>query len=139
MALNNQLRAAQRDLAHQASNDGHGHQAGDGVLRSIASTIANRVRDEDQVGRYGGEEFLVVAEVGSERGALALAHDLRISVATQPIATARGTVSATVSIWVDAVPAGRGPLESGPAVAAADRALCAAKDAGRNGVVVASP
>lgn len=180
MLLNNQLRAAQRELAHQASHDGltgllnhtsvnealdklvgntarggvavlmidvdyfklindqYGHQVGDSVLKAIASTIVDRVRDDDLVGRYGGEEFLVVAEVDSERAALGLAQDLRISVATAPIAAAEGTVSATVSIGVNYIPVGQGRLTSGAAVEAADRALYAAKDSGRNCVVIAS-
>lgn len=179
MALNSELRSAQRELAHQATHDGltgllnhtavndaldkvlsqlprsgtavimidvdHfklindrlGHQTGDSVLRSIATTIVNRVRGEDLVGRYGGEEFLVVAEVDSERAALGLAQDLRISVATQPVSAPGGTVSTTVSIGVNYVPAGTTAVDSGSAVAAADKAMYAAKESGRNCVVMA--
>jgi len=117
-------------------NDSFGHQTGDRVLRQVAEAVTRRVRSEDLVGRYGGEEFLVVAGVHSERAALALAEDLRRSVAGESVASREGVISPTVSVGLAFVPQG-GEQSVVEALSAADEALYAAKDAGRNRVMMA--
>lgn len=117
-------------------NDQHGHQVGDRVLRQVAEAITRRVRSEDLVGRYGGEEFLVVAGVHSERAALGLAEDLRCSVSAQHIQHREAAISPTVSVGLAFIPPGRVPTAT-ETLAAADKALYAAKHAGRNRVMVA--
>ena len=118
-------------------NDTHGHPVGDEVLAAVAARIRAALPDRDLVGRYGGEEFLVVFGA-SEPGALSsVVERIRGSVAQTPVSCAAGLLAATVSIGLcspKAKPAaGRDAL-----VAAADRALYVAKRNGRNRVVVCS-
>lgn len=116
-------------------NDQHGHDAGDAVLREIAQRGVRGTRQVDIVGRYGGEEFVVVMpETDIETARTAVAERLRRMIADQPIVTPQGALSVTVSIGVAACD------EKVADVAAllkrADTALYQAKAAGRNRVVV---
>jgi diguanylate cyclase (GGDEF)-like protein len=118
-------------------NDTYGHAAGDRVLVEISRRLRATVRDSDILGRWGGEEFLVVftdadpeaGRVGSER--------IRLAIAREPVA-----LGPDVSVWVTVSVgvAGRAPdarLSDGT-LAAADGALYEAKAGGRNAVVVAT-
>ncbi|WP_054696508.1 GGDEF domain-containing protein [Syntrophomonas palmitatica] len=70
------------DLDHFKSvNDTYGHLAGDEVLQQVAQTIKNTVRNTDMVGRYGGEEFLVLLPESNLQGAIAIAERLRLNIA----------------------------------------------------------
>ncbi len=125
------------DLDHfKQVNDTHGHPVGDHVLQTLAQRIAGNVRTVDRVARYGGEEFAVVLVQGASGFAKETAERIRAAVAAEPIATSDGrSVSMTVSIGVAAL-GGPGDTPAG-LVAAADKALYAAKAAGRNQVVTA--
>ena len=114
----------------KALNDRHGHGAGDDVLRGLAERLRSRVREEDLVARFGGEEFLVVLPDTGAEGAASAAEDLRAAVAAAPFPIGRFTVALTVSVgWAT----WRGEsLER--LVARADRGLYAAKEAGRDRV-----
>jgi len=113
-------------------NDTHGHAAGDAVLVAVARTLARGVRGSDRVGRWGGEEFLVLCPDTQEAGAMALAEKLRRDVARTPLANGlRVTVSVGVAI---AAPGCDGVDEL---VSRADTALYRAKAAGRDRAVVA--
>ena len=124
------------DLDHfKRVNDEHGHPAGDEVLREAARRIASSLRHFDFVGRYGGEEFVVVLP-GADAGTAALiAERVRAAIATLPfqISTPAGALELelTASVGVAC-----GPKDA-PAdlIACADKALYAAKHAGRNLVV----
>lgn len=121
------------DIDHfKRVNDQYGHQAGDQVLCRVVQVLQERVRSQDLVGRYGGEEFLVVLPGTDVAGALLLASDLRKAVESPA-----GAIGVTVSIGVFG-----GQLEPGDSwdllVAAADRALYLAKENGRNRVEVAA-
>lgn len=113
-------------------NDSHGHQSGDKVLRDLATCIKERVRTQDTVGRWGGEEFIVLLPDTDAAGAEALAEQLRqaverwrfVSLQAQPIPL-------TISIGVHALAEGEGSDEL---VGVADRALYLAKQHGRNRV-----
>jgi two-component system, cell cycle response regulator len=109
-------------------NDRHGHGAGDDVLRGLADRLCSRVRQEDIVARFGGEEFLVILPDTDGSGAATAAEDLREAVAAQPFTVGRIALPLTVSAgWAT----WRGePLER--LVARADRGLYAAKEAGRD-------
>lgn len=117
-------------------NDGYGHQAGDEVLFALVQRIRGVLRAYDHLGRYGGEEFLVVAP---GRSAVAdLQERIRGAVADSPFETAAGPLSVTVSIGVAVACARTNPyLTFESLIRAADDALYRAKQAGRNQVVVA--
>jgi diguanylate cyclase (GGDEF)-like protein len=113
-------------------NDTFGHEAGDRVLHDVAATLQRACRAEDVVGRWGGEEFLVVAPITTAAGAGVLAERVRAAVATEPVQLAEAECPITVSIGVAA---GTGDVEG--LLRKADAALYASKDGGRNRVTVA--
>jgi diguanylate cyclase (GGDEF)-like protein len=114
----------------KAINDTHGHQVGDDILRELTQTIKNSLRPEDTIGRWGGEEFLVIAN-GTELGsAETLAQRVRAGVAEYQFSTV-GRV--TVSIGVAQF---HSDTSVSHTFSIADKALYEAKHAGRNRVVV---
>lgn len=117
-------------------NDTHGHQCGDRLLARVAAAISSAVRFEDVVGRYGGEEFALVAGGVDEVGARALGEKLRalIALAEVPVSPDGISVSVTVSVGSVTVPGGV-RIDSAAAVEAADSNLYAAKFRGRNCVI----
>jgi diguanylate cyclase (GGDEF)-like protein len=127
------------DLDHFKSvNDTYGHLVGDDVLRETAKRLLASVRSYDFVGRYGGEEFLVVLNNCNPSYAFARAEEIRKAIAQKPVLSSSGPVPITMSLglllnqeW------GRRPVEE--LLHEADAALYAAKAAGRNCVRVASP
>ncbi len=124
------------DVDHFKSvNDTHGHQAGDAVLKQVAEILRETAREIDRVGRYGGEEFIVLLPSANMEDAAAFAERVRAAVEAREFTYAGGTLRRTVSAGVAAWPhpAIRG-LES--LVKAADDALYAAKGGGRNRVEV---
>ncbi|UUX96882.1 diguanylate cyclase [Aquabacterium sp. J223] len=121
------------DIDHfKAVNDGHGHAEGDRVLRDVARCLQGTVRGTDIVGRYGGEEFLLLLPDTPAEGALAACEKLRAVVAACP-----GAVRVTISLGI-AVPAADWP-DAAAVLAAADAALYRAKAEGRNRVVLQGP
>ena len=121
-------------------NDQYGHPAGDRVLCSVVNVLRQRVRAQDLVGRYGGEEFMVLLPDTGLTGAQQLARALCKAVEESrcPADGVPGPgIAVTVSIGVFG-----GRLESGDSwdmlIAAADRALYQAKNNGRNRVEVAT-
>jgi diguanylate cyclase (GGDEF)-like protein len=116
-------------------NDGHGHQAGDAVLRRIAAILDSGARQVDLAARYGGEEFAVLAPETDLLGATKLAERLCADLEAATIELPDGPeLSVTGSFGV----AVKGQLERPEQlVAAADEALYEAKRAGKNQVVVA--
>jgi diguanylate cyclase (GGDEF)-like protein len=124
-------------------NDTHGHQAGDDVLREVASRIKAELRMSDALGRFGGDEFVVLLIDADLESARIVAHRIRASVADQAFLLAEGKgLAVTVSIGVAALPeVGREhPIEevAQQLVAQADAALYEAKQQGRNRVVAAA-
>ena len=86
------------DLDHFKSvNDTRGHPTGDAVLKEVSRRMARSVRPYDTVGRYGGEEFIVVAPSCGRSGAIALAERILNSLRSAPVETDRGPLSVTVS------------------------------------------
>lgn len=118
-------------------NDTYGHPAGDEVLRQGAALMAQRLRAGDVLGRYGGEEFCVIAPDTDTEGALTLAESLREIVSIRPIETEAGAVAVTVSIGIAASPAGS-VRALASLLADSDHALYLAKHAGRNRVVLSN-
>jgi two-component system cell cycle response regulator len=113
-------------------NDTLGHAGGDAVLRQVADRLHQRVRLEDVVGRWGGEEFLVLGAATDATAAEALAGRLLAAVAGSPFAIeGAGDVGVTVSIGCAA-----GIDDAEALLRRADAALYEAKAKGRNRVVV---
>jgi diguanylate cyclase (GGDEF)-like protein len=128
-----QLAAILFDLDHfKKVNDVHGHAKGDEVLASVGAAVAATVRESDFVGRYGGEEFVALLPDTSGEGAAQLAEKLRIVIEALEIPDLDRRLSASFGVAV--LP---GDAMTGEQLLrAADRALYAAKNAGRNRVEV---
>ncbi|HZR56695.1 MAG TPA: GGDEF domain-containing protein [Terriglobales bacterium] len=112
-------------------NDTHGHAAGDAVLCEIANELTSAVRPYDSVGRYGGEEFLIVAPGCTEKETWELAERMRNSVANR--ATSGQVHKLSISLSLGFV-AGASESEIESLLHAADEALYLAKRSGRNRV-----
>jgi diguanylate cyclase (GGDEF)-like protein len=118
-------------------NDQHGHAAGDEALKTLAKALADLTREEDVLARYGGEEFALIARDINRDATLALAERMRRAVEEQTLAMGEGlSLSFTVSIGIAHCEPGEVP-NAQQLFVAADRALYAAKDAGRNSVSIA--
>ncbi|GII23096.1 diguanylate cyclase [Planosporangium mesophilum] len=114
-------------------NDTYGHPVGDEVIRTIAARLRESTRDTDVVGRYGGEEFvLVTPETGG--GATLLAERLRTAICERPVETEAGPLPVTISVGVAHVDSGEQDLSQ--LLERADSALYVAKQHGRNRVEV---
>jgi two-component system cell cycle response regulator len=112
-------------------NDTYGHLAGDAVLKETARRITGCVRPYDTVGRYGGEEFLVVAPSSDALGTLALAERIRETIQSLPVITEASPVHVTASCGVSIGRSER-PLDRQVLLRLADEALYRAKEQGRN-------
>jgi two-component system cell cycle response regulator len=127
------------DLDHfKYVNDKYGHQCGDAVLKEAARRMQNSVRPYDIVGRYGGEEFLIVVPTSDVPSAWGLAERIRKTIANQPITTQAGDVNITATFGVAASTQAR-PVDSQALLHLADEALYRAKAQGRNRVELATP
>ena len=118
-------------------NDTYGHRAGDLVLIEAARRMSDKVRTYDAVGRYGGEEFLIVLSDCDATGAGDRAERLRGYIAETEFSTEAAMVLVTASFGV-ACSRDMGTLDSDLLIQRADAALYEAKDRGRNCVVVSS-
>ncbi len=131
------------DLDHfKRINDQHGHLAGDALLKRIAEEIKRCLRTSDAVGRYGGEEFLLVLPETDLAGAWAAAEKVRSSIAALEVLVAPGvTVSATVSIGLAELDLDAAPGEATiyDLIRIADENLLKAKRTGRNRIVPPLP
>jgi diguanylate cyclase (GGDEF)-like protein len=115
-------------------NDTYGHLAGDAVLREYALRIQRSVRPYDTVGRYGGEELVILLPGCGPEEAAARAEQMRECIAQQDFSAFAHAIPVTCSFGVGATNgAATGPQEL---VALADRALYAAKGRGRNCVAL---
>jgi diguanylate cyclase (GGDEF)-like protein len=122
------------DLDHfKAVNDRHGHLVGDEVLHGVAARIRAAVRDFDFVGRFGGEEFLLVLENTSLHTARQVAERVRRRVAGGALHCRDAEVAMTISQGLTEARAGDDPVAL---IDRADRALYRAKQSGRDCVVV---
>src|SRR5580693_3659153 len=119
-------------------NDTHGHLIGDAVLQEVTRRLAVGVRPYDVVGRYGGEEFLVVFPGCNAANLIVGAERLRHCIADQPIETSVGQISVTLSLGLVSVePDEKETLDCEAFLRNADEALYAAKARGRNRVETA--
>jgi diguanylate cyclase (GGDEF)-like protein len=122
------------DIDHfKTVNDTHGHRGGDAVLRAVAARAANSIRANDILGRWGGEEFVVVATHTPRDGLTVLAERLRHAVGRTPIVIGAQTITATVSVGGTVAQPADGVEDL---VARADAALYVAKNTGRDRSVI---
>jgi diguanylate cyclase (GGDEF)-like protein len=127
---NQPLSVLMLDIDHfKGINDTHGHATGDQVLRSVAEAIKDRLRNIDQVFRFGGEEFLIVlSNTGSESAAM-VGERLRDAAQQLSYPLNEGPVKLTVSLGCSTLLPGESPDSL---LHRADTALYAAKRHGRN-------
>ena len=132
------LSVAMLDLDHfKHVNDTYGHVVGDEVLREIARRLERAIRVYDSVGRFGGEEFMIVLPGTGRVDAERAAERIRIEISREPILTSAGTLRITGSLGV-VTHRGEGPNDATGLLVAADDALYDAKGSGRDRVTVAS-
>ena len=125
------------DLDHfKQINDTHGHMVGDEVLREISLRLAEVVRVYDKVGRFGGEEFVVVLPGTSQAEAEAAAERIREELSRAPVDTTVGPLTVTASLGV-VTRQGELANDATTLLVAADTALYSSKESGRDRVTVA--
>ena len=117
-------------------NDTYGHQAGDEVLKEVALRVSRNLRHFDMVGRYGGEEFVVVMPDAATEAAAMVAERLRQRIADEPFAISvpPGSIPVTISLGVAST--GDSVCQPEALIKRADTALYQAKRSGRDCVVV---
>src|SRR5262245_57229125 len=117
-------------------NENLGHPIGDEVLREAARRMSSSVRPYDAVGRYGGEEFLIVLPGSDGLGALTVAERIREGFANRPVLTSAGPVPVTLSLGV-AAEGGESAGDGSALLLAAGTALALAQKSGRNRAALA--
>jgi diguanylate cyclase (GGDEF)-like protein len=115
-------------------NDTYGHAAGDQVLQLMAKLCLNNIREIDIIGRYGGEEFVILLPESSAPDACIVAERLCSLVAGEPFSTPGGDIPITISLGVSTVDENNESLEG--LIKQADKSLYKAKLLGRNRVGV---
>ncbi|NQD35536.1 GGDEF domain-containing protein [Permianibacter sp. IMCC34836] len=123
------------DIDHfKAINDQHGHEAGDAVLCHVSELLKACLREQDTVGRWGGEEFLLILPQMSKQDGVRAAERMREAVAKSPLLRDGKGLSVTLSFGVDDCPPG---ADLDRCLRQADTALYQAKAEGRNRVLAA--
>ncbi|GGF48603.1 diguanylate cyclase [Azorhizobium oxalatiphilum] len=126
------------DIDHfKGVNDTYGHPAGDAVIKHVAAVFRANLRTHDHVGRFGGEEFVVLLQDTDEATTLALAERIRLAIAADPVLFEDQTIAITISIG--AALAGNGDRDMDEVIERADLGLYDAKNSGRNRVSFARP
>lgn len=129
---------AMADLdSFKITNDTHGHAGGDEVLRRVSKVMRDSIRRYDSVGRYGGEEFLIVLPGCDQANAVGHAERMRKAIAQIIVETPTGNLQPTMSVGVavSSIHTLSDPLEL---IQAADVALYRAKRGGRNRIELAT-
>jgi len=131
------LSVAMLDIDHfKRVNDKHGHRVGDRVLADLSSMMQRSIRKTDFVGRYGGEEFLIILPRTDAAGAAIMAERVRASLAGVPMHDAESsTFQVTASLGIAEYVDGD---DEDSLISRADAALYRAKEAGRNRVEIAA-
>lgn len=117
-------------------NDRYGHQAGDVVLQYVATNIKQRLRNQDVVSRFGGEEFLVVLPDTAPEGAARVAETLRQMLASHPVTVNGEEIGVTISIGLFSTERLTPTLTPDIMIGIADKALYQAKAGGRNRIQI---
>jgi diguanylate cyclase (GGDEF)-like protein len=126
------------DLDHfKRVNDTYGHASGDAVLKEAALRLKGAMRGYDRVGRYGGEEFLIVAPGCSQDNIIILAERVRNRIGSESVMTPLGPLGISCSLGA-AVSSLEGKEDADALIGRADSALYRAKARGRNCTEVAT-
>ena len=126
------------DIDHfKQVNDSYGHQVGDMVIKAVVERITGAVRSSDYVGRYGGEEFMVVLDDCDASHAGGVAERIWTSVRCEPVEVENRRIEVTLSLGIATLTGGDGELTAEKLLKQADDALYAAKRQGRDQVVMA--
>ncbi len=121
------------DIDHfKAINDRHGHLAGDEVLKALAKACKDRIRATDILGRFGGEEFLIILPEANKENAIKAAEDLKECIANLEILLKNEIVKITLSIGIETAIIVEGNFSVDKLINNADMALYNAKKNGRN-------
>jgi len=132
---NHPLTLVMFDVDHfKKVNDGHGHLAGDAVLKDLAARIKPRIRREDLFARYGGEEFACVLPSTALPGGIVFAEHLRTLIEERPTLFDHQSIHFTISLGVTTLHKEVG-VDPATLIKRADENLYAAKRGGRNKVV----
>lgn len=118
-------------------NDVHGHQVGDEVLEEVSTRLLDAVRPYDAIGRYGGEEFLIVLNGCGAEDLAERAEQARKAISGRPFSTTDGSILVSISIGAITIQDWDKMVAIEPFLKEADEALYRAKAAGRNRVVYA--
>jgi len=123
------------DIDHfKRVNDTYGHDVGDDVLRELGMLLVSESEERDLVGRFGGEEFLIIMPNAKKEEVSRLAESIREKVSTFPFETSAGTLHITVSLGA----CHSNDIEVDSVLKHADEALYHAKESGRNRFILAS-
>ncbi len=127
------------DIDHfKQINDLHGHLSGDSVLRDVAARLRSAIRTGDGIGRYGGEEFLIVLRRCEAGHLVERAEQLRLAVEQRAFSANGLELAVTMSVGAAVLPADATQRSIESLLSLADAALYRAKDAGRNRVMLAA-
>jgi len=133
-----QLAVLLADVDHfKKVNDTHGHLTGDAVLQTLAAEIRQQVRESDLVGRFGGEEFVILLTGTTAEEACRVAERIRRGAGVVKVLTADTIVGVTVSIGIAAL--GSHGTDLFELLAASDLALYRAKNTGRDRICLYDP
>ncbi|CAG0974452.1 partial Response regulator PleD, partial [Anaerolineales bacterium] len=121
------------DIDHfKKVNDTFGHEVGDHILQRVTQVACGELRSADVIGRYGGEEFVVVLPMTKAKQAYPLAERIRLAIAALCVPTENGDVSVTLSIGIVEMRHGPKNDSAEDMIRRADKAMYAAKQSGRN-------
>lgn len=125
------------DIDHfKRANDTYGHAVGDELLKRVTQIARSNLRTADTIGRYGGEEFIIILPMTNAMQAYSLAERIRVSIEEMRVLTEKGNASVTVSVGVVEMKHSPRSETVEETFRRVDEALYAAKNAGRNRIEI---
>ena len=127
------------DIDHfKQVNDTFGHTVGDQILQGVTQVASAELRSADVIGRYGGEEFVIILPMTNAKKAYPLAERIRLGVAAMLVPTEKGDATVTLSIGIVEITHGAQNQSIEVMIRNADETMYAAKQAGRNRTEIGS-